>query len=33
MSNVIKTKDGLTVKVTPSEELSNEIIRKLKKKK
>ena len=32
-SNVIKTKDGLTVKVTPSEELSNEIIRKLKKKK
>ena len=32
-SNVIKTKDGLTVKVTPSEELSNEIIKKLKKKK
>ena len=32
-SNVIKTKDGLTVKVTPSEELSNEIIKKIKKKK
>lgn len=32
-ANVIKTKDGLTVKVTPSEELSNEIIKKIKKKK
>ena len=32
-SNVIKTKDGLTVKVTPSEELSNEIIRNTKKEK
>ena len=32
-SNVTRTKDGLTVKITPSEELSNEIIKKLKKKK
>lgn len=30
-SNVIKTEDGLTVKVTPSEELSNELIKNLKK--
>ena len=30
-SNVIKTEDGLTVKVTPSEELFNELIKNLKK--
>ena len=32
-SNVTRSKDGLTVKITPSEELSNEIIKELKKKK
>lgn len=32
-SNVTKTKEGLTVKVTPSQELSDEIIKNLKKKK
>lgn len=32
-SNVTKTKDGLTVKIIPSQDLSNEIIKELKKRK
>ena len=32
-SNVTRTKDGLTVKITPSQELSDETIKELKEKK